>query len=103
MEAWEFMANVNRLGVVAAMIGRTDLEGMRAQIAHADTVAPLFDSSLRGVGIARLDALRRFVAASESFRLAAAEYLRALAETGAPLPPVPPQLERAESEDGHQE
>lgn len=90
MESFEFMAAIQRLGAIAKMIGATPLEGLRTQLLHAETLAPIFDVEQGARGSQRLAALRRFVAAAESFKHAALDYSEAMTQLERPaaLPPA---------------
>lgn len=80
MEGYEFLAQLQRLTLVANMLETTDVDGVAEHLSYAETVAPLFDAELYAHGSARLADLRRFVAKAVEFKRECRSYQNQLAE-----------------------
>lgn len=78
MEAIEFMAMIQRLGLIARTLEQTDVEGLLGRLEQAEAMAPVFDPSPQGAE--RLETIRELVVEACRFRKAAVTYRQRMAE-----------------------
>jgi len=68
VEAYDFVAELQRLHALAGFVRNVRLDQIMAHLNEAEKVAPIFEPAILGQGSQRIAVLRRFIAKALEFQ-----------------------------------
>jgi len=74
MQGYEFIGELHRLGALAGLFEKVDLERMGEYLKTAEEIAPMFEPRGVGQGSTTIGGLRRFIAEAQKFQGVCREY-----------------------------